>query len=226
MHFFYSIDMNKQHPAYSALFGLTLLFVTLSNSAKAEQVHLDRSTDTLAPILTCIAQGNLQLAKTNRLPAHIQFRQVMTTEGNRKVSTLDGYKLILETAPNVMFVDLKLEQSDAKLFSEDRVAIIAQMQKVYQSKMTPAKPIPFKKLHDIEIIALDQLSLDVNGPLSMYTLLSESRAVIATAYMMNQPAELRAFKTMREYEVLRDQFIDDLVGCLKADQTVTATTQE
>lgn len=218
--------MNKQGFVRFTLITLAVLVAAMSMPAKAEQGNVERDSDTLMPIVTCMAKGHLQLAKTSRLPAHILFRQVMTADGNRKVSTLDGYKLLLETAPNITFVDLKVEQSDAKLFLEDRAAIMAQMEKIDASKSAQTKPMSIRKQHDIEVIALNQPSLNVTGPLSVYTFLSEAKSVIATAYVMNQPIEQRAFKTMSEYEVLRDLFVEDLVACLKADQAISNQASE
>jgi hypothetical protein len=96
------------------------------------------------------------------------------------------------------------------------VTIVAQMQEMSASSKPPYQvPLETDARQGVEVLGLNQAGIaQAQGIISLYTLLHAASGTVATAYLLNQPADPRDFATDAQYQALRDQFIASLASCM------------
>lgn len=176
----------------------------------------DRTTDPLAPLAQCINRSQFQFKTQDRLPASATTRVVKMAAGERRVSTADGYRLMLFRKSSLPLANLKIERSAEGHFAADRETILAQMQEMSASSKPPHQvPLETDARQGVEVLGLNNAGIaETPGIISFYTLLHAASGTVASAYVLNQPADRRDFATDAQYQALRDQFIASLANCL------------
>lgn len=176
----------------------------------------ERTTDPLAPLAQCINRSEFKFKGQDRLPAGATTRSVKLTTGEGQVSTADGYRLMLFRKSSLPFVNLKIERSAAGRFAADRETIVAQMQQMSANSKPPhLVPLETDTRQGVEVLGLNNASIaQAQGIISLYSLLHAASGTVATAYLLNQPADPRDFATDAQYQALRDQFLASLVSCM------------
>ncbi|MES2130484.1 MAG: hypothetical protein V4463_24695 [Pseudomonadota bacterium] len=187
---------------------LAMLLLAVSGAAAAQG-----DGDPLRPLLACTFGGELKPVSASRLNTGAAWRTVETSAGPMRVSTADGYRMMLAFPDSEPFVNLKLERPAAGRLSEDRTAILAQMTSFAARPGAHVEPFKVAAHNGVEVMALNNGAL-TGGVISMYTLISEKSNVVATAYLLNPKPERRKFKSYAEYEALRDAFIASLSQCM------------
>ncbi|MCC7703018.1 hypothetical protein IGS59_12240 [Janthinobacterium sp. GW460P] len=192
-----------------------LLAIPMLLAAQATHAQ-DRRADPLAPLAQCINRSEFQFKTQDRLPASATTRVVKTAAGERRVSTADGYRLMLFRKSSLPLANLKIERSAEGQFAADRETILAQMQEMSASSKPPHQvPLETDARQGVEVLGLNHASIaQAQGILSLYTLLHAASGTVATAYVLNQPADPRDFATDAQYQALRTQLIASLVSCL------------
>ena len=161
----------------------------------------------------CIARGSFKVTGRLSLPASVKSRSVDTEQGQREVSLDGGQRLILLTEQGEPFVNLKIERSRDGRFDGDREAVTAQMEFMRRRSGDAASLISDRRGGESVLLGLNNPSLGMSI-ISFYSLFEPKRALIATAYFLNQKPDRRAFATMEEYTVLRDKALQELQACL------------
>jgi hypothetical protein len=204
--------MNKLAVLLAALAASTLL---ASAPAGAEgALAPERAGDPLAGLAHCFDDGEFRVTSRARLPATKQFREVQTRQGALKVSTIDGYRLLLHKNSAAPLVNLKVEKSADGQFDADRDAVLAYMELFSDTRGDGASPLEVTRRDGVEVMALNQPGIDSGGPLSFYSFAHQPSGVIGTAYILSQPTALREFHDYAEYSSLRDRFVGKLVRCM------------
>jgi hypothetical protein len=183
----------------------------LCSSVAAAQ---DRPDDVLRPLTTCSFGKDLKPDRVDRWRGAQPWRMVQTSSGPMQVSIADGYRMLLGFGGGAPFVNLKLERSQPGKLAQDRTAILAQMTSFAAQPGAAVAPFKVVARNGIEIMALNNRSLDGGSVIGIYTLISEKDRLIATAYLLNQKPAQRKFKNYREYQALRDDFIYALALCM------------
>ena len=176
----------------------------------------DRTADPLGPLAQCINRSEFHFRQQDRLPAHVTTRSVKLATGEGRVSVADGYRLMLFHKGSLPFVNLKIERSADGRFAADRETIVAQMQQMSANSKPPQLvPLETDTRQGVEVLALNNPYITrSSGVISLYTLLHAASGTVATAYLLNQPADKREFATDAQYQALRDQFIAALTSCM------------
>ncbi len=176
----------------------------------------DRTADPLGPLAQCINRSQFQFKTQDRLPASATTRIVKMKAEERRVSTADGYRLMLFRKSSLPFVNLKIERSADGRFAADRDTIVAQMQEMSAGSRLPHQvPLETDARQGVEVLGSNNASIaQAQGIISLYTLLHAASGTVATAYLLNQPADPRDFATDAQYQALRDQFLASLVSCM------------
>lgn len=176
----------------------------------------ERSTDPLSTLTKCVNDKEFHSDRKDRLPIEATFRMVNSSARQARVSTADGYRLMMYRKSASPLVNLKLERSAEGQFSADRDVIIAQMKDISSQTKPPHQvSLEISTRDGIEILALNNPSIEHSpGVISFYTLFDARNNTVATAYLLNQRPEIREYSNDVEYAVLRDQFIDLLSNCL------------
>lgn len=192
-----------------------LLVLPLLVAALAAQAQ-ERTADPLAPLAQCINRSEFQFRQQDRLPLSATSRVIKMKAGERRVSTADGYRLMLFHKSSLPFVNLKIERSAAGGFAADRETIVAQMQEMSANSKPPQLvPLETDARQGVEVLGLNNpYIMHSSGVISLYTLLHAASGTVATAYLLNQPADKREFATDAQYLALRDQFIAALAACM------------
>ncbi|MEG1055019.1 MAG: hypothetical protein RSF79_23625 [Janthinobacterium sp.] len=192
-----------------------LLALPMLVAALAAQAQ-DRTADPLGPLAQCINRSQFQFKTQDRLPASATTRIVKMKAEERRVSTADGYRLMLFRKSSLPFVNLKIERSAAGQFASDRDTIVAQMQEMSAGSKPPHQvPLETDARDGVEVLGLNQASIaQAQGIISLYTLLHAASGTVATAYLLNQPADPRDFVTDAQYQTLRTQLIATLASCM------------
>lgn len=192
-----------------------LLAIPLLVAALGAQAQ-DRTADPLGPLAQCINRSPFQFKQQDRLPAHVTTRSVKLATGEGQVSVADGYRLMLFHKSSLPFVNLKIERSAEGRFAADRDTIVAQMQHMSATSKPPQLvPLETDARQGVEVLGLNNPNItQSSGVISLYTLLHDASGTVATAYLLNQPADKRAFATDAQYQALRDQFIATLAACM------------
>jgi hypothetical protein len=197
--------MHRRH-----LLAIPALLVALGAQAQ------DRTADPLAPLAQCINRSEFKFKTQDRLPAGATARVVKMAAGARQISTADGYRLMLFRKSRLPFVNLKIELSAEGQFAADRETIVAQMQEMAATgKPQQQLPLETDTRDGVEVLGLNKTSIaQAPGIISLYSLLHGASSTVATAYILNQPADPRDFSTDAQYQALRDQFLASLVACI------------
>ncbi len=197
--------MNHRH-----LLAIPVLLATLGAQAQ------DRTADPLAPLAQCINRSQFQFRMQDRLPAGATTRVVKMAAGDRQISTADGYRLMLFRKSSLPFVNLKIERSAEGQFAADRDTIVAQMREMAaRGKLPQQLPLETDARDGVEVLGLNNASIaQAQGIISLYTLLHAASGTVATAYILNQPADPRDFATDAQYQALRAQLIASLASCM------------
>ena len=195
---------------YRQMLAIPMLVAALAAQAQ------DRTADPLAPLAQCINRSQFQFKTQDRLPASATTRIVRMKAEERRVSTADGYRLMLFRKSSQPFVNLKIERSADGWFAADREAIVAYMQEMSAGSRLPQQlPLETDTRQGVEVLGLNNASIaETPGIISFYTLLHAVSGTVATAYVLNQPADRRDFATDAQYQALRDQFIAALAHCM------------
>ncbi|GAB2871604.1 hypothetical protein GCM10027277_46080 [Pseudoduganella ginsengisoli] len=189
---------------------LAIGFVT----AMAPAIAQERTGDPLGGLAHCFDNSEFRVTSSARLPAAKQFREVQTRDGAARISTVDGYRLMLHKDSKAPLVNLKVEKSADGQFQQDRDAVLAYMELFSDSRSEGANPLEVTRQDGVEVMALNQPGIDGGGPLSFYSFAHQASGVIGTAYILAQPAAMREFHTYAEYASLRDRFVGKLVSCM------------
>ncbi|WP_058048597.1 hypothetical protein [Janthinobacterium sp. Ant5-2-1] len=197
--------MNHRH-----LLAIPVLLATLGVQAQ------DRTADPLAPLAQCINRSQFQFKTQDRLPAGATTRIVKMAAGDRQISTADGYRLMLFRKSSLPFVNLKIERSAEGQFAADRETIVAQMREMAaRGKLPQQLPLETDARDGVEVLGLNNASIaQAQGIISLYTLLHAASGTVATAYLLNQPADPRDFATDAQYQALRTQLFASLASCM------------
>lgn len=186
----------------------------LPATAADRQVAEAARPDPLGMLAHCFDGSEFRVASSLRLPASKQFREVQTRQGALQISTVDGYRLMLHKDSRAPLVNLKLEKSAEGRFADDREAVLKSMDLFSDGRGAGAKALEVTRRDGVEVMALDQSSIDGGGPLSFYTLVHQRSGTIGTAYFLSQPAGVREFNNYAEYSSLRDRVVGKLVQCM------------
>ena len=186
--------------------------------AMAPAIAQERAADPLGGLAHCFDNTEFRVTSSARLPASKQFREVQTRDGAARVSTVDGYRLMLHKDSAAPLVNLKVEKSAEGRFEQDRAAVLAYMELFSDTRGEGAQPLEVTRQDGVEVMALNQPGIDAGGPLSFYSFAHQASGVIGTAYILAQPAAMREFRNYAEYTSLRDRFVGKLVRCMAQQQ--------
>ena len=191
-------------------------------------------SDPLKPFTTCKLEGGLKVKQVDRKPKTAEkYREVATDKGQQRVSVLDGYRVMFGYNDLLyFFANVKIEQSAAQSYSEDKEAIIQSLKHLTSTKQATRVIYADKTdLNGFEHYGADRDVIDVGGVIGTHVLFYEPRHLVITIYVLNQDTAKgglifknnRRFNNINEYRVLRDDFLSHYTECLKR---IAETTPE
>jgi hypothetical protein len=175
---------------------------------------------TLKPYLSCKFEDGLKIVETSRhrqWTSPDKFRTVKTENGEKRVSLIDGYRIMVVYPKTDYFANIKAEQSNSQDYSKDKELLLENMRHytLTGKEMEAAEPNRVA-YNGFEGYGLNRKTI-LGNVLGMYTLFSDAHQQVLTIYFLNQPSEKRKFQTIEEYHVLRDRFLDRYTGCINSN---------
>jgi hypothetical protein len=144
-------------------------------------------------------------------------RTVATTTGEKKISVVDGYRLMLSQGEPSYFANMKIEKSDPRKYASDKDAAIKNLEYAMQTAAPGIKPVwDHLPYNGFDVYAVTDTTMGVVGPNGMYLLFRDSAQVIVTIYFLGQKPEHRHFRTIEEHDAIVDKMLEDLTTCANA----------
>lgn len=195
-------------------FMLSLLicgFVLQSNSV-AQTVSRD---DSLKPYTSCQFDDGLKVVQTDRLPNGTTSRTVSTLNGEKKISLVDGYRVMVAYPKTDFFANIKAEKSNPADYDKDKEAAIENLKWGIANGKEMESQEPVKVSYNgFEGYALNRKSL-IGNTLGITVLFSDANQHIITIYFLNQNPKKLKFQTIEEWRTLRDNFLNRYTSCVK-----------
>jgi hypothetical protein len=176
--------------------------------------------DSLKPYTSCQFEDGLKIIETDRLPKDVTSRPVDTLNGEKQISLLDGYRVMVAYPKTDYFANIKAEKSNPADYVKDKeVAVDGMKWAIAQGKeMETQEPVKVS-YNGFEGYALSRKSL-VGNTLGITLFFSDADQHIVTIYLLNQNPKKRKFQTIEEWRTLRDNFLNRYTSCVKSNTLI------
>ncbi len=194
----------------------TFVFALFLPTLAAAQSRPDMArAEPLDPYISCHYSNRLAVVSTIRLPGQgLRYRTVATSKGEKRVSVIDGYRLMISQGEPSYFANMKVEKSDPSQYTNDKDAVIKNLEFAKQSAPPSMKTVwEHTPYNGFDVYALADDTMDGNGPNGMYVLFRDSSQTIVTIYFLGQQPQDRKFKTIDEHDALVEKMIEELTLC-------------
>jgi hypothetical protein len=207
----------------SQSFRLTILavmacgFFVFYNDVLAQKSS--SKSEPLKLYVSCKFEDDLQVNEiAHRSKSAESFRTVETVEGTKKVSVIDGYRMMFAYPKTpYFFANVKVEQSSPQDYAKDKETVIEEMKylPLIKNALVPMAYGGKRDFNGYETYGADRAVIDKGGVLGIHVLFSDTDHVIITVYFLNQGREKRKFQNIEEYRELRDRFLNQYTSCIK-----------
>jgi hypothetical protein len=198
------------------VFAVLLALPSLATGQPARNVPAGR--EPLDAYLSCQYGAGLNVVSVLRMQGEgLRSRTVATAKGERKISVVDGYRLMLSQKEPSYFANMKVEKSDPRQYASDKDAAIKSLEYAMQTAAPGIKPVwDHMPYNGFDVYAATDTTMGVNGPNGTYLLFRDSAQVIVTIYFLGQKPEYRHFSTIQEHDAIVDKMLEDLTTCANA----------
>ena len=203
-------------PMTSAIL-LTVPCILVGQSAPAKPDPLDA-------YLSCRYGAGLSVVSALRMQGEgLRYRDVPTAEGQKKVSIIDGYRLMISQGEPSFFANLHIERSDPRQYARDKDVVIKSLE--YAMDARPPGPkavwdhVPY---NGFDVYSVTDTTMGANGPNGIYVLFRDPTQTIVTIYFLGQRPEHRHFGTIQEHDAIVDKMIEDLTTCANTPVAIAA----
>ena len=201
------------------LLQLTILILLIAGSCL--DALGQSNTDSLKSLTTCKVHGELKIKEITRRKSKESFREVTMGNDKQKVSVVDGYRVMF-AYPDLpyYFANVKIEQSSPESYEKDKEIVVNEL-KYYATTTQTTRMIFSDKvtLNGFEHYGLDRDKIDVGGQVGIHVLFYDPKQLVITIYFLNQSkavfANKRRFESIKDYQELRDDFLNSYSECLK-----------
>jgi hypothetical protein len=181
---------------------------------KLPDVRRSAEAEPLDAYVLCQYGAGLSVVSTARLPGHgVRYRSVATSSGEKKISVVDGYSLMVAQGEPSYFANMKVEKSDPSQYVSDKDVAIKSLEFAMQQSSTGKAAWEHMRYNGFDVYGVTDPTMDANGPNGIYVLFRDSTQTIVTIYFLGQKPEYRKFKTIEEHDALRDLLLAQLTTC-------------
>lgn len=153
---------------------------------------------------------NLMAKAPDKLPESAAVpRDLQTEEGMKRVSRNAGYRILYLNNKKVPFVNLKIEQSSEGSYTEDKEHLIEHLRYLIKnSSSMKSKDVIELEFNGQKVYGLSRNSIEVGSTLGTF-IMFPGNDIIVYFYFNNLKPEVRNFKSLKDYEKQRDNFINE-----------------
>ena len=204
------------------IFMLALLLVgfVVQKNAAAQATSRD---DSLKPYTSCQFEDGLKVVQVDRLPKGVTFRTETTSGGEKKVSLVDGYRIMVAYPKTDFFANIKAEESNPDDYAKDKETVTEGLKWAIANSKEMESQEPLKVSYNgFEGYAMNRKSL-VGNTLGITVLFSDGDHHIITIYFLNQNPKKRKFQTIEEWRALKESFLNRYTSCIRGKSQPRAT---
>jgi hypothetical protein len=167
--------------------------------------------------LSCRYGAGLNVVSALRMQGDgLRYRDITTAEGKKRVSVIDGYRLMLSQGEPSFFANLHIEKSDPRQYARDKDVVIKSLEYAMDARPGPKAFWDHMPYNGFDVYSLSDTTMGANGPNGIYVLFRDSTQTIVTIYFLGQKPEHRHFATIQEHDAIVDKMIEDLTTCANA----------
>jgi hypothetical protein len=172
------------------------------------------SENAFRPYTTCSLPGGPSVVETAPLAPGVTTRSVQTILGMRPVEMLDGRRVMFAYPDEDFYANIKVEILPAESWEKSRSTLVDNFDFLLASGDDVRNYHLKPELHGFAMQGQDRQKRE-GGVLGFYLLFDDRAHTVATIYFLNQEPPVR-FKTMEEYALLRDRFLNQYTACIRS----------
>jgi hypothetical protein len=163
------------------------------------------------PYTTCSLPDGPSVVETAPLAPGVTTRNVQTIKGPLPVRMLDGRRVMFAYPGEDFYANVKVEILPADTWSDARNTLSENFDYLLASGDDVRNYSLRPDLNGFSIAGQDRTKRE-GGVLGFYLLSDNTTHTVITIYFLNQEPP---FKTMQEYAVLRDRFLNGYTACIR-----------
>lgn len=195
------------------LIRVALASLALAFAAGGAQADLGAK---LAPYASCEGfAGGVRIKRQARRPAEEPpWREVTAKGETRRISVIDGIRVVYEYPGKDPFVDLKIEASDPAKYAEDK----RELRRMFEAVARTEGPGAYKTLEGPGYSGQEVVKPQLEGSMLAITqLFFDADKVIVSIYFPyfpTQPAMARSFADHAQFVAMRAAFVRGYLDCI------------
>jgi len=149
----------------------------------------------------------LEWDDANQREKGTDYRIILTLNGEEKISVVEGFRVMYKYENSEHFVKMHVEQSKSDEYENDKSKLI---NFIYQ-RLNNEIVVQHLTYNNYEYYYRGTNNLPYSPIIGMAIVFYPEEQIIITIYFLNQEAEDRPFQTIEEYNLLKDNFIKNLI---------------
>jgi hypothetical protein len=205
----------KQHLALFLLMAIACASAPL----KVKAQRASDKPDLLKPYTSCTFDDGLRVVKYERLPkGEIYSRAVKTAAGEKEVTRIDSYRMLIAYPGTDAFANIRPEKSRSDAYAKDKQNVIDELKYLISvsKEMEAAEPIK-ATYNGFESYGLNRRTLEIGTTVGLYVLFHDADQTITTIYFFNAKPKKRKFQTIEEWNILKEKFLNNYTRCINTN---------
>jgi hypothetical protein len=176
-------------------------------------------SDPLKPYASCAFDDGLEVRKSERLSSdEIYSRGVQTADGEKEVTRVAGYRMLLAYPKTDPFANVRPEKSREDAYAQDKRNVIDELKYMISTGKEMETQEPIRAAYNgFESYGLNRRTLEVGSTVGVYALFNDADRTITTVYFFNAKPKKRKFQTVEEWRTLKEHFLDNYTRCVNAN---------
>jgi hypothetical protein len=201
-----------------------ILLILLSPMVGQSAQNASAKPDPLDAYLACRYAAGLSVVSALRMQGEgLRYRDVPTADGKKKVSIIDGYRLMVSQGEPSFFANLHIEKSDPRQYARDKDVVIKSLEYALDARPPGPKAVwDHVPYNGFDVYSVTDTTMGANGPNGIWVLFRDPTQTIVTIYFLGQKPEHRHFGTIQEHDAIVDKMIEDLTTCANTPVSVAA----
>jgi len=150
---------------------------------------------------------DLEWDGVNQREKERNYRTIQTLNGEEKISVVEGFRIMYKYENSEHFVKMHVEQSKSDEYENDKSKLI---NFIYQ-RLNNEIVVQHLTYNNYEYYYRGANNLPYSPIIGMAIVFYPEEQIIITIYFLNQEAKDRSFQTIEEYNILKDNFIKNLI---------------
>ena len=199
--------------ALSLFFLAHLAIRSTSFAAGAVPPSEPEDSSGLQPYILCdgFAGGVRGVTLDRRPPSADPWREVSSGGMTRRVSVVEGYRVMYSYPRTYPFASLKVERSDLSKYGEDKQVVMGSLAELARADDNAGLVEFSTQGFSGQTVTKRQLG---GSTLGITQIFSDEDAVIVTVFFLNHAPQNRRFQTYEEFISLRDDFVRGYLECV------------